>query len=272
MSTTGINLDYTLNIRVLTPIHVGGSQEKHLYEGLDFIREHSKVYLIDQQKLLDKMNPVDLAETMLSGQSGALKIALQRERVPLKDVCQEEPMFVEDVQFSEIKAFIKDGLRGKPFVPGSSLKGAIRSIVFAHLRGKSKYENEVLGLFERSIFRHINVGDAFFDQLVLYPSKTFNLQGYQQSLKGGWRHGNGNTNATFSPTGSVFVYECLPAGTAGQLSLRILDHQSGLFQNLQQWDRHEQTRERGRSLPEGLTSIIQAKPLEHLFSLINNTL
>jgi hypothetical protein len=261
MTTIGINQDYRLNLRVLTPLHVGGTQEKHLEKGLDFVQDGSKIHLIDHEKLFKKIDIYELAKIFVTGDKDLLKQTLQREKVKLNDITHGNTLQLAGIEFSEIKAFIKEGLNGKPFVPGSSLKGAIRSIVFAHLKTLNDGdERSILGNFETSIFRHIKIGDAFFDQIELYPCKTFNLRGFSGKLSGGWRDGNNNTNEKFNDTRSIFVYECLPPGVTGELSIRILDHDGPLFKTLI----------RGvNSLPSGFSSIIKSKPLINLFQIIN---
>ncbi|HMN91478.1 MAG TPA: hypothetical protein PKE68_15760, partial [Saprospiraceae bacterium] len=138
---------------------------------------------------------------------------------------------------------------------------------------KKSSETPLLGGFDNSIFRHIKVGDAFFDRLELYPAKTFNLRGRTPNWRGGWRHKDG-TNDAFSPNGSVFVYECLPPGTTGELTLRILDAQSQLYKKLQKWSDQELEKKRkngkGNPLPQDFEKIIgNTDPLGWLFQTIN---
>ena len=39
-------------LRIVTPVHIGGAQEKHWQKGLDFIAKDGKVYLLDERKLV----------------------------------------------------------------------------------------------------------------------------------------------------------------------------------------------------------------------------
>jgi CRISPR/Cas system CSM-associated protein Csm5 (group 7 of RAMP superfamily) len=268
MTKVGINHDYFLKMKVLTPIHVGGTQEKHLVEGLDYIKDGKSVYILDQQKLLDKLDMYILSEALLSGQKDNLLRALQSSKINPKEVSSDVFQVDEDYGSSEIKAFIKEGMYGKPYVPGSSLKGALRSHLFASLKAQNQSEDSVLGKFQQSILRHIKIGDAFFEELKLLPCKTFNLRSDRNSWVGGWRHGTNNTTNRFTNNQAVFVYECLPAGKEANLNIRILDHESSLFQKHLDWDRKESL-EKGKPLPSKFQEVIKADPLENLFEMIN---
>lgn len=274
MTVNTINKDYRLRLRVLTPLHVGGMQEKHLLAGADFVYQNRRVHRLDEAKLLTKVNPYELAECLLQPSNQNLENFLRRQGIRLADVTLGEPLPIEIEPQNEIKAFVRSGSDGKPYVPGSSLKGALRSVVFGALNtSKKSSETSLLGGFDNSIFRHIKVGDAFFDRLELYPAKTFNLQGRTPHWRGGWRHGN-KTTSEFSPNGSVFVYECLPPGTTGELTLRILDAQSQLYKKLQEWSGKELEKKRkngkGNPMPRDFKKIIgNTDPLGWLFQTIN---
>ncbi len=281
MTVNTINKDYRLRLRVLTPLHVGGMQEKHLLAGADFVYQNRRVHRLDEAKLLTKVNPYELADCLLQPTNRNLENFLRRQGIRLADVTLGEPLPIEIEPQNEIKAFVRSGSDGKPYVPGSSLKGALRSVVFGALNtSKKSSETLLLGGFDNSIFRHIKVGDAFFDRLELYPAKTFNLRGETPNWRGetpnwrgGWRHKD-RTNDTFSPNGSVFVYECLPPGTTGELTLRILDAQSKLYKKLLEWSDKELEKKRkngkGNPLPRDFEKIIgNTDPLGWLFQTIN---
>ena len=42
-----------LTAKVLTPVHVGGAQEKHYSENLDYYRDKDTVYFLDEKKLMN---------------------------------------------------------------------------------------------------------------------------------------------------------------------------------------------------------------------------
>lgn len=240
----GINHQYLLDFQVLTPLHVGGPLEKHLKKDLDFLVQNQKLYLLDEQALLENLGHEELTEALLNGiQFNKFTQLLNQHHLRLEQVIKGKAIPIPVGEFSEIKTFIRDGLQGRPYLPGSSLKGAIRSIVFGHLAKReprrfsnkasgSTLEKSALGGFSDSIFRHFKVGDISFEKTEFFPTKTFNLHSREKKWTGGWRHGKKNTNSQFNNYNGIFVHECLAPGVSGKLSLRMLDSKGALTQQM----------------------------------------
>ena len=132
-------------------------------------------------------------------------------------------------------------MSGKPLLVGSSLKGAVRSILFDYLiQHENKYEVEknlrdnktketpYFGSSNKGdeFMRFMKFSDAEFENTTLVNTKIFNLQ-KQQSWQGGWKHGGKETDYSFKTTGFNTIYESLVPGQIGyahiMLSLKAFD-------------------------------------------------
>jgi CRISPR-associated protein Csm5 len=231
-----INLD--LYLHVLTPVHVGGSDDKHLVEGLDYLLKDAQVYIFDQKKLRNAIaNDSQYINALEQGKDGITNLIYTR-RISLADVSHPPKRITGSA--SEIKACIKNGMNGKPYLPGSSIKGALRSMIFKKVFGNSGEtvneaknkqrpngrplppEDFYLGNFQDGLMRFIQVSDVYFDNVEteICNAKIFNLQynGRDRSWIGGWKHQlNGGTNHLFATDGFTFAYESIPANSIGRL-------------------------------------------------------
>ncbi len=227
-----INLD--LYLHVLTPVHVGGSEEKHLEAGIDYLIENHQVFIFDQKKLRNRINDDNQYCNALENGKGGMESLLNDRRIPVHEVSLP-PKSVTGMP-TEINACIKNGLTGKPYLPGSSIKGAIRSIIFNKIYTglpqedqrriqKAQYpDNDILGKFGSSLMRFIQVSDVYFDdtETILCNTKIFNPQKSNPDIEwsGGWKHLLKNhTNDKFAPQGFTFAYESIPTGAAGKFRL-----------------------------------------------------
>lgn len=269
------NHHYDLTLRVLTPLHIGGTPEKHLAEGLDYMVQGGRTYFIDLKKLCNHVKTnADEVAMHLKDPSG-LKELIHRKGINIREVATELSTILVE---SEIKTFVKNGMNGKPYIPGSSVKGAIRSWVAASLGSPNKNGDNLLGRFSSDIFRHIKVGDGQAESIEYQNAKTFNLQGAPNAVNwiGGWKHefrGGGTTY--FDTTGFVFTYECLPIGTEVSLSLKITSTDTPYWQKLKKWNTEEQKESdngntKANPLKPAFDHIITANPLATLFKIIND--
>ena len=114
-------------------------------------------------------------------------------------------------------------MNDKPVLVGSSLKGAIRSVLFKKLDAKSKDGKEVFGssLVGDEFMRFVKVADAEFQDTTLLNTKIFNLQ-KKAGWIGGWKHGQQETGSDFRPTGFNTIYECLIPGSVSYSSISPL--------------------------------------------------
>lgn len=224
-----LNKKYYIELEVVTPLSVGAGNDEEWVKGVDYIVSDGKVYVIDLHKLA--VAGIDLerlsALFLKNDNDGIVKL--------IGNKIEEVSTYIYDCPCNSdnnIKAFQRSQLHNSPQVAGSSLKGAIRSILFSHLaseeekqrfrdpREKSKPDDEIFGtLKNKNVFmRFLKVGDFEMPSVKLYNTKIFNLQGYGYNWQGGWKHSGGKRSKTdrrFSPTGFNTLYECAIPGSKG---------------------------------------------------------
>jgi len=177
-----------IKIRTITNVHVGSGEMLYLNNDFCIAKDsdgHDVVGIIDPRKVMELIGVEHI---------GTWVLGIERKRPVEEIVRQYAPKaMVEDyssrvIKLSStkttetLKECIHDGL-GRPFIPGSSIKGAIRTAVLASatagmrpehlnvLNGKgmpdaSMMEKRLFGSDPNSdVFRFLHVGDAIFGEL-----------------------------------------------------------------------------------------------------------
>ena len=204
----GINKRYNLEIEVLTPLSIGAAAEKDWVRGIDFVVEDGKLYKLNLKKiLLQGISPEVISSLFASKDEQGLKAKLTGKLEKVSDFAIPLPAQSDN----DVKTFVKNQLTGLPVLTGSSLKGAIRSVLFQHLRGKTRDGKEVFGSAKEGdeFMRFIKLSDTDFDGTSLVNTKIFNLRKPDNEWLGGWKHDFSSTGRQFSHTGFNTLYECL---------------------------------------------------------------
>ena len=110
-------------------------------------------------------------------------------------------------------------MNGTILLPGSSLKGAIRSVLFNYFGNKSKLkprnEHDIFGCISNDTLRFVHIRDMFFDEGDFWNSKIYNLMGRNfgsvNDNKSGWKYAR-VTRRDFRETGFNMIYETLKIG------------------------------------------------------------
>jgi hypothetical protein len=169
-----INLGKEVSVEIITPVHVGGASEKVMKRGVDFFWRQNKLMLF---------NISDLLKVLLAKNIGLQNITnlLADNRVRELEGYIFDTLKVQSTDFTfkelktssepgnEIRPLVRNGT-GNPYIPGSSIKGALRSVIFNNLyrhgsvpgSDYTKVDDLVLGKFDRSIMRFIRVGEPVF--------------------------------------------------------------------------------------------------------------
>lgn len=181
---------YKLTLTPLTPIFIGSGETlnktKYYYNSAQKI-----INVVDEKKLinfLSRSNLIDnFSEYLLNnGNRGNLVNWFSEKRINIDSVniwkYQLKTGTLKDnkdpkKQLNEIKTFIK-GANGLPYIPSSSVKGAIRTALLAYeiLNNKSKYstfftgdiksidiqkiEQEAFGTISNNIFKALRISDS----------------------------------------------------------------------------------------------------------------
>ena len=194
-----------IKIETLTPVHVGSGNM--LYNNTDFVSvtirkgDISKPYLvvISEEKVWNLLGGQHLDNWLqaIAGREN-LREFLKRfaPDAKSKDYTKRRmPLFCKINPNDTLKECIHNGL-GLPYIPGSSIKGAIRTAILASLagsisnrenkiqaenRGKTtieatQIEKELFGDDPNSdVFRFIHAGDAYFEKETEIASRLVSL-------------------------------------------------------------------------------------------------
>jgi len=190
-----LNTNHQLELEVLTPVHIGAGKEKDWIKGLDFIHQSGKIMLLDKNAIFS-----DLDASKMSRLLGPLEnnnyrgiVEFLEKYFDWNDIVTQT--FTFDNPPTEIKPLIRNG-NGKPYIPGSSIKGAIRSVLFQYLyknvdpgRSETYIEQDLLGNFDRSLSRYLRPSDA--ETSTAHPSAilqvdVFNLYSEHNGWEGDW--------------------------------------------------------------------------------------
>lgn len=223
----GINKKYNIEIEVLTPLSIGAGAEKDWVRGVDYVVDNQKLYKLNLKKMVNAgLRPEELSNFFVNKNEEGLKSKLAGKLDDVSDVIIPCP----DESDNDVKAFVKNQMNGKPVLVGSSLKGAIRSVLFDYLGGRSKDGKEIFGSSTDGdeFMRFIKISDAEFDETSLVNTKIFNLQ-KKGSWQGGWKHGQNETSSNYKATGFNTLYESLTPGQNGVASLMMSERAYNTF-------------------------------------------
>ena len=120
----------TYRLETLSPLHIGSGQE---YGAFDGVFQNGRWYLIDLKKVLErsKEDPTNLANAMM--QQGFNWSSWLRQRgINPQEVASSSVACVQNPDSTKIRACIRDPF-WRPYIPGSTLKGAIRTAVLESL-------------------------------------------------------------------------------------------------------------------------------------------
>ena len=284
----GINKKYNLEIEVLTPLSIGAGAEKDWVRGVDFVVDNGVLYRLNLKKMVEHGIRIDdLTSYFASKNEAGLKSKLAGNLELVSDCMMPLPANSDN----DVKTFVKNQLSGRPVLAGSSLKGAVRSVLFQYLGGKTKDGKEVFGstIDGDEFMRFIKLSDAEFYHTVLVNTKIFNLLGGSSKWTGGWKHGANESNSRFNQVGFNTLYECLMPRQKGYASLMMAEKTLDNFEldrfyqkkldTLQNRLRKEQKEDKQRKIEKEMKEVQKmagtvnkkksAMAIENLFAIIN---
>ncbi|MEM4204193.1 MAG: type III-A CRISPR-associated RAMP protein Csm5, partial [Candidatus Methanomethylicaceae archaeon] len=145
---------YTMLIRTITPVHIGSGDR--LSAAVDFVRQNGNLVVIDHERLLqwvahqpDAERLADQLTQAFADPARGINEFLNSESVKLRLDIKAVQAYV--LPYSgrprESFAFIKNSAN-QPYLPGSSLKGALRSAI---LRGAMLVITELQDFASRQV-------------------------------------------------------------------------------------------------------------------------
>ncbi len=286
MKPESINQNYTLEAEILTPVHVGAGAEKDWLENADFVFDNGELYLLDHKKVIDAIGPDKFANALTAPNKTSLKNMLPG---PVADYASKV-LECDANTNNEIRAQIRAGLENKPVIPGSSLKGAFRSVIIHHLEPSSRTKNnnqlnkQVMGSSTDGddFGRFFKITDVSFEKTKLTNSKIFNLTQKGNNFESGWKHANkNNTKPNFDPKGFNTVYEVIAPKQKGMFDLMLADLpwknlKPGRFYLKLKKDAERKRKQQKLDDIASLEQRVEAKtqivkgPIEDLFGIIND--
>lgn len=174
-----------IKIETLTNVHIGSGNMLYLNndycETLDS-ENYPVIGILDPRKMLNLIGVEHINDWLLAIERDRPVTSLIRQYAPKAVVEDYTSRLIDYVKTDKppktLKEAIHDGL-GRPYIPGSSLKGAIRTAVLAsmmagrtpslknnagRLLGGKNFESRIFGDSPNTdVFRFLQVGDVFFD-------------------------------------------------------------------------------------------------------------
>lgn len=270
-------MNYTVEAKIITPVHVGAGQEKKLVKNIDFFyvnrNGEKKIILVDLPKIFQTLSENERAtflSLLSSGQTDKFgNYLLNTRKIKPEDFqiakidCSYEPE-KEILPLTTIPA----GDKRIPYIPGSSLKGAIRSVIITHLYEQNNRNNNnnrktappdeeiLLGPIENNLMSLLQVGDFSFEKSQIDKIKTFNLINVKREYRAGWKHDRRYSDHEFKPKGFVICCETFPTNSISRGFIRIKKERFDYIN-------------RNTRLPEYFASFTKINTLEAIFALIN---
>ncbi|MCQ2275716.1 MAG: type III-A CRISPR-associated RAMP protein Csm5 [Bacteroidales bacterium] len=197
-----------IKIETLTSVHIGSGE--NLQYGSDFVKgqnANGKIFgLIDAQKIMSLIGEEHISNWVAAIERKESSEEIVKQFAPNSDIEDYSKRVILDwsdgARTSDtLKEFIHDGM-GKPYIPGSSIKGAIRTAIVASLaaqrhnleskiqdrKGKPTAKNVEAMLFgadpNSDVFRFLQVGDAVFGNNYEVALRMVNIN--EREKKGFW--------------------------------------------------------------------------------------
>lgn len=220
-----VNLKYNVTAEVLTPLSVGQGSEKDWVEGIDYVVKNDMMYHLDLSKMYAAGIDMERVANLFQKQDAkGVRLLIGEKLEQVSDF--KMPMTCHSS--NPIKTFFRNQLTNRPVLPGSSLKGAIRSVLFTYLRDNERDNASVFGNMKdgSDFMRFIRVGDFEFParSTELVNTKIYNLEQSQRAWRGAWKHSAHETTSDFDEYGFNTIYECLPFGTKTNGSIMLAKH------------------------------------------------
>lgn len=226
-----------LQLETLSPIHIGSGRE--LQENIDYVyfRNENNIAKIDERKIFELIGEENLDKWVSIIDNGEQLIDYLEKRgnnLQAQAIAQRIMKVTNAPSSKPIREQVHTGM-GQAFIPGSSLKGSIRTVLLTYMiyaedndKSKDSFVDNINNLQQRfrgrSVFkdsqiikhyfgkdpnhdlgRYILVGDVVFENLETecVLSKSFNL------FRDRWGYNNRIEQ----------VIECIPSGAKTQVNI-----------------------------------------------------
>ncbi|RMG89527.1 MAG: type III-A CRISPR-associated RAMP protein Csm5 [Chloroflexi bacterium] len=149
-----IHTQLTAQIEVLSPLHVSSGNK--LQKGFDWLERNNKLFVVDQDAMFDlvlqraeKERGADVAAITTRLMEMTLSDLLEAGWLTAQDFAPDSPICRYVLHgrshMNELSEQIKD-VYGRPYLPGSSLKGALRTMLAFAIYTEQKQQPDLRGL------------------------------------------------------------------------------------------------------------------------------
>ncbi|MED4885158.1 type III-A CRISPR-associated RAMP protein Csm5 [Bacillus smithii] len=146
-------------LQTITPLHIGNGETFSPYNDYVFDEKSGTIYFLDQQKVENAFNALENSEEVIddfvervmasknTSDTYPLKKFFENHGIHYKELARVAVHTRADVKSEVIQQLIKSGAR--PYIPGSSIKGAIRTALLYVHRKEDGYsiDDALLDLF-----------------------------------------------------------------------------------------------------------------------------
>jgi hypothetical protein len=247
------NIRKAIQFETITPISIGAGSDYDWIYGMDYIINDQKIYVIEMSKVINAgVNVEEYCGLLQNLAIGELEGLLKSE---IESISQGPNQIfdspIEGYQDS-VKTFIRTN--GVPYIPGSSLKGALRSAITNYLleniskvnyksgrfrtiltdkRTDKSKDTDIIGEVKEGedFMRFMQVSDIKVGATKLLNTKVFNLQGEGSQWSGGWKQSGSKTTTTFSSKGFNTIYECICPQEKAQGSITFANNAFEMIQD-----------------------------------------
>ena len=210
------DLRYNIQIEVVTPLSVGAGIQNDWVKGVDFVQKNNKLYVLDLNKMMSCGLEIEkISQCFINQDEDGICQLLGNHIEEISKYVYDLPVKTDN----PIKTFLRTQMFDRPLIPGSSIKGSVRSALFNFLRDNNEKSNDVVfGKMKTGddFMRFIKIGDVEMKKTILANTKLFNLHTDEfNDWTGGWKRGFKNTSDKFQATGFNTLYECVPPKEKG---------------------------------------------------------
>ena len=186
-------------IKTISPVHTGMSADKDWAPGLDFIQTNDHLLVFKQRELLNELltqhgaqEIVGFTSLLTDGNAKNISDYLLKKKLLEPKLIEWKIPFKGETVREPIKRVFTNGL-GIPTIPGSGIKGALRSIIGNRIikdgKVKSWDDEQLFGKIDNSLMQLIQVADVPFVNIGFKRLKTFSGDGHpEENPEGKWKH------------------------------------------------------------------------------------
>lgn len=219
-----------IKAEIITPLSIGAGAEKDWVKGVDYIIDGKTLYHLCLEKIASSGIDLNtLASLFERNDTEGIARLLGNNLQMVSDFTFAKPSVRSS---NPIKTMLRNQLTDKPLLAGSSVKGAIRSVLFKYLGNNRNVD--VFGSMRdgTDFMRFIKVGDFEFEKTELVNTKIFNLRRDKNGeWHGGWKHEFARTDEHFNSFGFNTIYECLMPGMTSYGSISVSEKQFKLLKD-----------------------------------------